>query len=111
VLARIRNLRSESPALRDAITRLAAIVGDINRARAQRAQYEAERKKIGEDQERIRRNLASVGQGSDLGRQYIDTLRKQEDRLAEIGRAEETLDGEINAKRRAAEQVARQLTF
>jgi hypothetical protein len=70
---------------------------------------EAERKKIGEDQDRIRRNLASVGQGSDLGRRYLDTLKTQEDRLAEIDRIDRTIETDIAAKRRAAQDVARQL--
>ena len=72
---------------------------------------QGERKKIGEDQERIRRNLQSVGQGSDLGRQYIETLKKQEERLAEIARADQILEAEIAAKRLVAEQLTRQLTF
>ena len=111
ILARIRGLQNESPALRDAVAKLGAIVAEISRARAQRAQLDVERKKIGEDQERIRRNLGSVGQGSDLGRQYIETLRKQEERFAQIATSEQSLDAEIAAKRVAAEQLARQLTF
>ena len=79
VLARIRGLQNESAALKDTVAKLGTIVAEINKARSQRTQLDAERKKIGEDQERIRRNLQSVGQGSDLGRQYIDTLKKQEE--------------------------------
>lgn len=93
------------------MSKLGTIVADINKARSQRTQLEAERKKIGEDQERIRRNLQSVGQGSDLGRQYIETLKKQEERLAEIARADQTFESEIAAKRLAAEQLTRQLSF
>ena len=111
VLARIRGLHNESAALKDTVAKLGAIVAEINRARAQRTQLDAERKKIGEDQERIRRNLQSVGQGSDLGRQYIETLKKQEERFAEIGRTEQSLDADVAAKRQAAEQLARQLSF
>jgi hypothetical protein len=111
VLGRIRNLHNESAALKDTVAKLGAIVAEINKARAQRTQLDAERKKIGEDQERIRRNLQSVGQGSDLGRQYIDTLRKQEERFAEIARTEQSLDAEVAARRQAAEQLARQLSF
>jgi hypothetical protein len=111
VLARIRGLHNESPALKDTVAKLGAIVAEINKARAQRTQLDGERKKIGEDQERIRRNLQSVGQGSDLGRQYIDTLKKQEERFAEIARAEQSLDADVAAKRQAAEQLARQLSF
>lgn len=111
ILARIRGLQNESVALKDTVGKLGTIVADINKARSQRTQFEAERKKIGDDQERIRRNLQSVGQGSDLGRQYIDTLKKQEERLAEIARADHALEAEIAAKLLAAEQLTRQLTF
>jgi hypothetical protein len=70
MLARIRGLQNESAALRDTVAKLGAIVSDISRARVQRTQLEAERKKIAEDQNRIRQNLQSVGQASDLGRRY-----------------------------------------
>ena len=69
ILARIRGLQNESPALKETLAKVAAIVGEINKARSQRTQLEAERKKINEDQERIRRNLQAVGQGSDLATQ------------------------------------------
>ncbi|MGA2128617.1 MAG: DUF4139 domain-containing protein [Xanthobacteraceae bacterium] len=111
ILARIRGLQNESAALKDTIARLGAIVNDINKARAQRGQLDAESKKIADDQERIRRNLQSVGQGSDLGRRYLDSLKSQEDRLAEIARIGVTLEADIAAKRQAAEDVARQLTL
>lgn len=111
ILARISGLQNETPVLKDTIARLGAIVADINKARSQRTQLDAERKKIGDDQERIRRNLGSVGQGSDLGRQYIDTLRKQEERLTAIALSDQALEGEIANKRQAAEQLAKQLTL
>jgi hypothetical protein len=111
ILARISGLQNESDALKDAVARLGAIVGDINKARAEQTQLNAEREKIGEEQERIRLNIKSVGQGTDLGRQYIDTLRKQEERLGEISRFDQKLAADIAAKRQAAAQVAQQLTF
>jgi hypothetical protein len=111
ILARIRGLQNESAAVRDAVARLGAMVADINKAKSQRLQLEAERKKIAEDQERIRRNLESAGQGSDLGRRYIDMLKTQEDRLAEIARTDQALEKDIAARRQSAEQLARQLTL
>jgi hypothetical protein len=111
ILARISGLQNESETLKDTVTRLGAIVGEISKARSQRSQLDAERKKIGDDQERIRRNLQSVGQGSDLGRQYVETLKKQEERLAQITRTDQSLEEEITAKRQAAEQLARQLSL
>jgi hypothetical protein len=111
MLARIRGLQNESATVKDAVARLGAIVNDINKARAQRTQLEAERKKIADDQNRIRLNLQSVGQGSDLGRRYLDTLKSQEDRLAEITRIDATMENEIAAKRQSAEELARHLTL
>lgn len=111
ILAHIRGIESESAAIKEAIAKLGGIVADINTARSQQTQLDAERKQIAADQERIRRNLQSVGQGSDLGRQYIEMLRKQEDRLAEIARSDQALTAEIAANRLAAEQLARQLKF
>ena len=93
------------------MAKVAQVVGEINKAKSQRTQLETERKKIAEDQERIRRNLQSVGQTSDLGNQYVDILKKQEQRFAEIDRADRALEAEIAAKRLAAEQLARELKF
>jgi hypothetical protein len=106
-----RSTRRLSAAVKDALARLGAIVNDINKARTQRTQLESERKKIADDQNRIRQNLQSVGQGSDLGRRYLDTLKSQEDRLAEINRIDATMENEIAAKRQSAEELARHLTL
>jgi hypothetical protein len=111
ILATIQGLENESPALRTAITRLGETIGEINRARSQRNQLEQERKRIGEDQERIRRNLTSVGSGSDLGRRYLDTLKTQEERLSVISRSEQALDAEIAARRSVAEEIAKGLSL
>lgn len=109
ILARIRGLENETPAVKETALKLSALVGEINRARAERARLDAERKRIGEDQVRLRQNLQAVGSSTDLGRRYLDTLKAQEDRLAEIARAEQTLDAEMAAKRQAAVDVARRL--
>jgi hypothetical protein len=111
ILARIRGLQNESAALKETVAKLGTVVAEINKARSQRTQLETERKKIAEDQDRIRRNLQSAGPASDLGRRYLDTLKTQEDRLAEIARNDQVLEGEIIAKQQSAEQLARQLTL
>jgi hypothetical protein len=109
ILAQVSGLSNEGPALRQAIDQLAEVVGDITRAEAQKERIETEHRKIAEDQERIRKNLASAGQSSDLGRRYLDTLRKQEDQLAELAKTDQALDATIAAKRKAAEEIARKL--
>jgi hypothetical protein len=93
------------------VARLGGVVADISRAEEQRTGLEEERTKIGEDQERIRKNLQSTGQGSDLGRRYLDMLRKQEDRLAAIAEADKGLLVDIAAKRKTAADMARALTL
>ena len=111
IMTTIQGLENESPALKAAVARLGETIGEINRARAQRSELDAERKKIAEDQERIRRNLTSVGASSDLGRRYLDTLKAQEERLGVIGRSEQLLDAEITARRNVAEEIARGLSL
>jgi len=111
ILTTIQGLENETPALKAAVTRLGETIGEINRARAQRGQLEAERKKIAEDQERIRRNLGSVGATSDLGRRYLESLKSQEERLTVISRSEQLLDAEIAARRTVAEEIAKGLSL
>jgi hypothetical protein len=111
LLASVRGLENETPAFRDAVARISAIIADINRAETQRSDLEEERNKIGEDQERIRKNLSSTGQGSDLGRRYLDMLRKQEDRLGAIAEADKALNAEIAAKRKVAAELAKALSL
>lgn len=111
ILTTIQGLENETPALKSAVARLGETIGEINRARAQRGQLEAERKKIGEDQERIRRNLSSVGANSDLGRRYLESLKSQEERLAVIARSEQLLEAEIAARRNVAEEIAKGLSL
>ncbi len=111
ILTTIQGLENETAALKTAISRLGETIGEINRARSQRSQLDAERKKIAEDQERIRRNLSSVGANSDLGRRYLDSLKSQEERLGVIARSEQLLDAEIAARRNVAEEIAKGLSL
>jgi Domain of unknown function (DUF4139) len=111
LLATVKGLENETPAFRDAVAKLAAVVADLTRIEGQRGDLEEERGRIGEDQERVRKNLQSTGQGSDLGRRYLDTLRKQEDRLTAIGEADRGFLAEIAAKRKIAADMARALSL
>ena len=111
MLVRIRGLENESPALKATVAKLTALVEEMNKTRAQRSQLDDERERIVRDQERVRDNLRSVGQASDLGRRYLTTLKTQEDRLADIGILDAKLEKEIDAKTKAAEDAVRQLTL
>ena len=111
ILATVSGLQNETGALKEAITKLSAVVGDITKANARKWELESEKKKIGDDQERIRKNLASVGQSSDLGRRYLDTLKAQEDRLAAIAAEEKKLDDDLAGKTKKAEEIAQDLAL
>lgn len=111
MLVRIRGLQNESASLKDTIARLTTLVEETNKTRAQRNRLEAERNKIVQDQERLRSNLDAAGQSSDLGRRYLATLEKQEDRIGEIDKQMAALETEIAAKRKAAQDAVRQLTL
>jgi hypothetical protein len=102
----ISGLENQTPALKEAIAKLGALAGDIGKANTHRRELEGERKKISDDQDRIRKNLASAGASSDLGRRYLETLKTQEDRLAAIATEEKGIDQEIAAKMKEAEGIA-----
>jgi hypothetical protein len=110
IVTTITGLDNASPALKDAIVKLGALVADLNSAEARRDDLAAEAKRIADDQARIRENLAAVGQNSDLGRRYVDALRKQEDRLAEIAAADKALETDMAEKRKTAEKMAKNLS-
>ena len=109
ILTAITGLENESPSLKEAVAKLGELVAQINKAEKRREDLEAERKKIDDDQGRVRQNLSSVGSSSDLGRRYLDTLKKQEDRLAAIEEADKGVEKDIAARRAAAEELARGL--
>jgi hypothetical protein len=111
LIAMISGLQNQTSAVKDAIAKLGVLAGDISKAHATRRELEAERKKIGDDQDRIRKNLVSAGAGSDLGRRYLDTLKTQEDRLAAIAAEEKSLDQTIADKTKAAEDIAQALVL
>jgi hypothetical protein len=111
IVAVISGLENQTPALKEAIAKLGALAGEIGKANTHKRELEAERKKIGEDQDRIRKNLASAGASSDLGRRYLETLKVQEDRLAAIATEDKAIEQDIAAKMKEAEGVAQGLVL
>ncbi len=107
----LQGLENVSPELKQAVAKLGEVVADINKAEQRRNELESETSTIGDDQERIRKNLQTVGQGSDLGRRYLDTLRTQEDRLQAIRDEQKKLEAEVAAKRAEAAEIAKTLVL
>lgn len=107
--AALRGLQNTDSELKAALTELRKLVSAINKAENSKAKLENEIAQISRDQERIRENLSAVGQTSDLGRRYLENLREQEDRLAEIYAEKHKLDTEIASHRAEAEKLANSL--
>jgi hypothetical protein len=70
---------------------------------------EEERDNIYEEQERIRKNLASVESGSSLYRRYMTQLEQQENRLAEITHELQELYADTMAKQDALQEYINSL--
>jgi hypothetical protein len=109
--ATLQGLENANAGLKNAVSRLGSVVAAINKADQRRNELEAETNTITGDQERIRSNLQSVGQNSDLGRRYLNTLRTQEDRLDAIGEERKKLDATIAARREEAVEIANELVL
>ncbi len=109
--ATLQGIDDPSPALKDALAKLGALIADINTASVRKEKLAAESRQISEDQDRIRRNIEATGKGSDLGRRYLDTLRVQEDRITAINAEVAKLDAEIAAKQEQAAQIGKTLTL
>jgi len=87
--------------LEHALSVLSERQATLDNLRSEVRRLDAETKEIVADQDRLRQNLARVPQGSDLSRRYLGTLNAQEDRLDEIRRSKDRLQGEIVAAERA----------
>ncbi len=111
IAATISGLENQTPALKEAVAKLGELATAIGKANTRKRELETERKRIGEDQDRIRKNLASTGSSSDLGRHYLDTLKNQEDRLAAIATEEKSIEQDVAAKMKEAEGVAQALVL
>jgi hypothetical protein len=93
--------------VRQALERLVAMRGDLEREGRGLAELEASRKTIHEEQERLRANLNAVPGAGDLRQRYLEKLRKQEDDLEKLGTDIGAARARIGAARaRLAEAVA-----
>jgi hypothetical protein len=109
--ATLQGIDDPSPALKEALAKLGALIADINTANVRKEKLAGESRQISEDQDRIRRNIEATGRGSDLGRRYLDTLRVQEDRLNAINTEVAKLDADVAAKHEQAAQIGKTLTL
>ncbi|MHC4976235.1 MAG: DUF4139 domain-containing protein [Planctomycetota bacterium] len=86
----------------DAVSKAAKMQAQINRLGEQIAAIEKDRTEVFQDQDRIRRNMSSVGRNSDLWTRYSRKLGEQETEL-------ERIDGQLEQARAQRAQLERDL--
>lgn len=98
------------PALKDALLKTRVFVEAWRAAQRSREEGQQQIRSITEDQERIRRNLGSVNQGSDYAKRLLAKLNEQETKLDQLRVIDEQLAADIAAKRKALADFVAQLT-
>ena len=97
-----RNAKA-SPKLQNALQDLVAKRRAITDLQTKRAALEAELKNIEAEQNRIRQNMAQLDRTSDLYKQYVEKLTKQETRFDELRAQIAALQEQENAARKVLE--------
>jgi hypothetical protein len=87
--------------LRQAFKKMAELRGEIERQERQLKEFEGRRKKVFEEQNRIRENLRRVPRDSDLYRRYLAKLDRQEDALERLDATTENARVGLNKSRDA----------
>ncbi|MDI1435488.1 DUF4139 domain-containing protein [Polyangium sorediatum] len=88
-----------SAEVRAALEHVAALQQTLASREQALALLRSERQTLVSDQDRLRRNLASSPQGSDLHTRYLAALASTEDRIGELDRAIETADAAVRVAR------------
>jgi DNA repair exonuclease SbcCD ATPase subunit len=105
---RLEGLAENETGLRRAFSDMAGMRRDIDALDREIADLDRRVNEIVQDQERLRRNLSSVPQNSDLGRRYLQNMSDQEDQLKELrDDAEEKRADRQEAQQRLQDYIAR----
>jgi len=89
-----------SPAVKDALQKVVTLQKVIADLRTQRTQKEQEIATIGNEQNRIRQNMAQLDRGSDLYKRYVTMLDEQETRIQKLRTEIATLQQQENDQRK-----------
>lgn len=99
-----------SPALKSALETLAGMKRELETLESDRRRLEERTRAITQDQDRIRKNIQSVGPGSQLGKRYLEKLSHQEDQLDEIRKRMAELDRLIRQKKQTLSDTVAKLS-
>ncbi|MDD3928095.1 MAG: hypothetical protein PHT33_15735, partial [bacterium] len=73
-----------SQAMKASLERVAGMQGRLQEMRRQRSQHEQEIKSISDEQSRLRENMRTLSQNSDLYKRYVAKLDEQETRIEKL---------------------------
>ena len=96
-LAAFASTTELSQAVRNAFTEIARLRRDVDDKRREYERIVAERRTIVDDQARVRANMGSVPNNSQLFRQYMERLTAQEQQLDTIARNLEAADTAVKS--------------
>ncbi|MCS6970454.1 MAG: hypothetical protein NZ552_05545 [Planctomycetes bacterium] len=99
------------PRLREALLKARDLAEAWRALQRQRQELASEMRAIGDDQERIRRNLGAVDRGSEYARRLHAKLSEQETRLEELRARDERLAAEARAARQRLADYLAQLSI
>ncbi|MDI1445496.1 DUF4139 domain-containing protein [Polyangium sp. 6x1] len=88
-----------SPAVRAALTHVAELQRTLASREQALALLRTERQTLVSDQDRLRRNLASAPQGSELHTRYLTALASTEDRIGELDRTIDAAEASVRVAR------------
>jgi hypothetical protein len=98
-----------SQAVVDAVRKAADLQAAINATQQKINELDAERQAIGEDQTRVRQNMATVGKETDIYRRWLAKFSEQETRLEAMATERKQLVGTLEKQQRELEAYIRAL--
>ena len=103
------NAKQTSPAVKEALTAVIERKREIERFVQERAKREQEVNVVGQEQERIRQNMAQLERTSDLYTRYVQKFAVQEDRVETLRKEVADLQAKELEARRALDDYLQQL--
>lgn len=103
------NAKETSPAVKEALQTVIARKREIERIVQERTRREQEVQVVGQEQERIRQNMAQLERTSDLYTRYVQKFATQEDRVETLRKDIVDLQAKEQEARRALDDYLRKL--
>ncbi|HUU59681.1 MAG TPA: hypothetical protein VMZ50_09060 [Phycisphaerae bacterium] len=95
--------------VKDALTKAIALKNDLSEMQAKLQSLEGQKRAIETGQDRLRRNIATVGRDSSLGKRYLTKLSEEEDQIEKLETDIKVLRAKIDDKQKELASYLRSL--